>query len=419
MNASEAVELDRTPRPEELPGGPIFAEFYAEAEMVAASNPLDPWHRRDATQREQIATNAAVTARMALAQARRAGFESIADFIAATTDPIEVPPKRPRVLPAAESIPSTVWTVGDLAALPSAEEEAIIGDGILTRGGKLLLYAKSGAGKTTMLDFLAGPLATGRPFLERYAVDRPRRVLVVQGELSVPEMASHAQQLVAAGFADDRLLFSRMTSLRLPEGEETLRALIRAHGIEVVCLDPWYRLFAGESSDKAEQVGTVFDVCDRLLEDGLVEAAIVVHHANVTGLRTAGSWLFEGWPSTILRLETVPGILAHRILTFEKVRAPSSSLLGERLQIVLTDDGYRPVVVAERSVDAGPTLAVILVREAGGQLPRAELIDRLMARASCRERAAAKYLGQAVQAGSLRSVRDGAKALYLLGEAES
>ena len=40
----------------------------------------------------------------------------------------------------------------------------------------------------------------------------------------------------------------------------------------------------GESSDKPEQVGVVFDVCDRILEDGLVEAVIIVHHANVTGL---------------------------------------------------------------------------------------------------------------------------------------
>ncbi len=314
----------------------------------------------------------------------------------------------------------TVWTVGQLAELPSAEEEYIVADGILTRGGKLLVYARSGAGKTTLLDFLAGPLATGRPFLGRYTIDRPRRVLIVQGELSIPEMSSHAQQLVAAGFDDDRLMFTRMIDLRLPKGEAALRALIVDQRAEIIALDPWYRLFSGESSDKPEQVGVVFDVCDRLLEDGLVQAVIVVHHANVTGLRTAGSWMFEGWPSTIIRLETVAGVPTHRILTFEKIRAPSSPLQGERLTIALGDDGYLPIVTAERPTQAGVTLALLVVREAGGQLHRQELIERLMVRATCKQRAANKYLGQAVQAGVLRKVPDGAQTVYqVVAEAES
>lgn len=310
-----------------------------------------------------------------------------------------------------EAEPSSFYTVRQLADLPPAEEAYIIGEGILTEGGKLLLYAKSGAGKTTLLDFLAGPLATGRPFLGRYPVDRPRRTLVVQGELSVAEMASHAQTLVGTGYDDDRLMFARMTDLRLPSGEERLRALIAETGAEVLALDPWYRLFTGESSDKPEQVGVVFDVCDRLLDAGSVSAVIVVHHANVTGLRTAGSWVFEGWPSTILRLEVVAGT-SHRKLTFEKVRAPSSALMGESLQIALGDAGYLPVVTEERAVGAGESLAVLVVREAGGQLHRKELIRRLMVRAKCKERAANKYLGNAVQSGALRKVPDGAEMAY-------
>ncbi len=328
----------------------------------------------------------------------------------------ELPTLAPEPADLAE--PPIVWTVGDLAALPSAEEEYIIAEGILTRGGKLLIYAKSGAGKTTLLDFLAGPLSTGRPFLGRYAIDRERRVLVIQGELSIPEMSSHAQQLVAAGFTDDRLMFTRMIDLRLPNGEAKLRKLIDEFRAEIVALDPWYRMFSGESSDKPEQVGVVFDVCDRLLEDELVEAVIVVHHANVTGLRTAGSWLFEGWPSTIMRLETVAGVPAQRILTFEKIRAPSSSLLGERVAIALGDAGYLPVAPTEAAIGAGVTLARLVVAEAGGQLHRKELIARLMVRAHVKERAANKYLGQAVQARHLRAVPDGAEKVYQLTEGD-
>jgi hypothetical protein len=191
-----------------------------------------------------------------------------------------------------------------------------------------------------------------------------------------------------------------------------LRALVRAWDTEVLALDPWYRLFAGESSDKAEQVGVVFDVCDELLEEGLVQAVIVVHHANVTGLRTAGSWLFEGWPSTIIKLEQVAGVANQRIATFEKVRAPSSSLLGERIQIALGEQGYLPIMAGPPAVGAGPALAAIVVREAGGQLHRSELLDRLMARGHVKLRAANKYLGEAVQAGLLKRVPDGARKVY-------
>lgn len=330
-------------------------------------------------------------------------------------DPIEGEPSAERIREQAganERESAGILTVSELAALPSADEEYIVADGILTRGGKLLTVAKSGVGKTTMMHDLVGCLAMGRPWLGRYAIDRPRRVLVVQGELSLPEMSSHAQQLLGAGYDSDGLTFARMTDLRLPDGEQTLRGLIAAAGAEIVALDPWYRLFAGESSNASEQVDSVFKVCDRLLEDGTVEAVIVVHHANVTGLRTAGSWVFEGWPSTILRLELVPGLDDHRMLSFDKVRAPSSSLLGLQFQIALGERGYLAVIPKAPETGAGPTLAAQIVAEAGGQLHRQELVQRLMVRAGCKERAAAKYLGEAVQLGRLKRVPDGQMTLY-------
>src|SRR5207253_3187495 len=122
---------------------------------------------------------------------------------------------------------------------------------------------------------LAGSIASGRAFLGRYPIDRPRRVLVVQGELSTPEMASHAQQILSVGLATDNLKFVRMTDLKLPAGEALLRRLVEEHRTEVLALDPWYRLFEGESSNAPEQVNLVFDVCDRLLEGGHVDGVAI------------------------------------------------------------------------------------------------------------------------------------------------
>jgi hypothetical protein len=278
----------------------------------------------------------------------------------------------------------------------------------------MLLYAGSGAGKTTLLDFIVGPLSTGKPFLGKYAVNEPRRTLVIQGELSQPEMTSHAQMLVAAGFDSDNLVFARMTDLKLPRDEDRLMRLLEQERAEVLALDPWYRLFAGESSDKSEQVGALFDVCDRILDAGQVEATIVVHHANASGMRTSGSWVFEGWPSTILRLEAVAGIESQRILVFEKIRAPTSDLMGERVQIVLEEHGYSLVNQEWEIPKAGAEYARIIVTEAGGQLPRKMLIERLMVKADCKERWAGKYLGEAVQGGLLQRVPFGAEVVYQL-----
>ena len=311
-----------------------------------------------------------------------------------------------------EHVEVETWDVQTLADMPGAEDEFIISSGILTKGGKLLLYAGSGAGKTTLLDFIAGPLATGRSFLGKYAIDRPRKVLIIQGELSRAEMSSHAQQLVAAGYNSPNLVFARMTDLKLPKGEGRLMKLIEQEQAEIVALDPWYRLFSGESSDKPEQVGMIFDVCDRILEGGRVEAAIVVHHANVTGQRTAGSWVFEGWPSTILRLEAVAGVEAQRILVFEKIRAPSSDIMGKRIQITLTEKGYFPVDTSWEPPQAGPELARIIVTGGGGQMRRKDLIERLMAQGDCKLRLANQWLGEAVQGGLLGKMDVGMETIY-------
>ena len=149
-----------------------------------------------------------------------------------------------------------------------------------------------------------------------------------------------------------------------------LRDLIREAGAEVVALDPWYRLFAGESSNASEQVDGVWGVCDRLLEDGLVEAVIMVHHANTSGLRTAGSWIFEGWPSTIIRLDRVLGVLSHRRVTFEKIPAPGSPLQDQQVQIMQTVTGYQAITSGPAPTGAGETLAALIVAEAGARLAR-------------------------------------------------
>ncbi len=126
-----------------------------------------------------------------------------------------------------------IYRLSELAELKGAAEDAIIGGGLMTRGAKLLLHASSGAGKTTVMDHLTASLASGRPFLGRFRIDRPRRVLVIQAELAKSELASHGHALLASfdgTSAAENLIFWLETQLRLPRGYAELRAVVRETG---------------------------------------------------------------------------------------------------------------------------------------------------------------------------------------------
>jgi hypothetical protein len=77
-------DLSTEPTADELPGGPRYEELLAEAKAIAEANPLDHWNRASPEERERIVTAAAIGRRRAEAQARRAGFASMAEYLAAT-----------------------------------------------------------------------------------------------------------------------------------------------------------------------------------------------------------------------------------------------------------------------------------------------------------------------------------------------
>jgi hypothetical protein len=117
------------------------------------------------------------------------------------------------------------------------------------------------------------------------------------------------------------------------------------HGARIAIFDPFIKLFRGESIDKPEQVRAVFDVFDELLDTGQLDAVIVAHHENVGGKRTAGSFAFEAWPSSTIRITRRGRATASRLLKFEKVRVPGHRVPGQ-LEASLVDGRY----VASESV---------------------------------------------------------------------
>jgi hypothetical protein len=293
--------------------------------------------------------------------------------------------------------------LGETREMDAPEDDYVIGDGILTRGGKLMLYGYSGGGKTTLLDHAAASLASGREFLGVHPIDRPHKLLYVQGELTQSEVVAHGQDLLDAfdgTEAQDNLIFWRNTQLPLPDGEQQLRDAITATGASILILDPFNRFFRGDNSMTQEQVGAVFRMIDRLLEDpdlGL-DAAIISHHMNVSRARMAGSYDFEGWPSTILRIDALTGLPNRRKLTYEKVRAPGSEYMGKSFSIELGTDGYT-MVQADRPTEpqAGPYLIWQALVDLGGEATRKQLVEAGTNRTNHKSRAVATFIAQAIK----------------------
>ncbi|HEV8670612.1 MAG TPA: hypothetical protein VGS01_07740 [Candidatus Limnocylindria bacterium] len=135
---------------------------------------------------------------------------------------------------------------------------------------------------------------------------------------------------------------------------------------------------------------------------------------GVAGQRSAGSWKFDGWPSTILEIEKVPGVPNDRMLVFKKIRAPGFGQ-PEKMQIRLSEAGYLPIAHEEPPRTAGALAAVMVLREAGGQLRRQELIDRVRQRTKVSLRTVTSYIGQAKQGGLIDGIDDGRETIYRLG----
>lgn len=313
-----------------------------------------------------------------------------------------------------------IYRLEELAHLTSAAEDYVIGNGILTRKGKLMVVGKAGIGKTTFLDHMVACLAAQRTFLGRFAIDRPYRVLVVQPELTESELASHGQALIAVFRntpALSNLTFVLETQMRLPRDRDALRALIREHRIEIVALDSLLEFFEGESSTQPEDVRDLLGTFDWLLaEEPQLAGVIVQHHENVAGGRGGGSWKFDAWPSTILRLEKVPGVATDRMVCFEKIRAPGFSN-AEKMQITLSHEhGYLQLAGEARLPEGRTELVVQLLREAGCQLRRQDLVERVATRAGVKDRAAIGYIAQAKQEGIIAVHQVGREAVYRLAD---
>lgn len=308
-------------------------------------------------------------------------------------------------------LPGWIRPIADLVELPMAGERYLV-DQLLAMDGTMLIHGVAGSGKSTLVLDLAASLATGSPFLGRYGVPRPFKVMILQAEMSVYDIREHGQWLIAAypslsGGHRDNLQISDGAVFRAARSPEDLEARVRDSDTEVLAIDPLLNYFRGGSMNESSDVGPILDGFDQLLErvDGL-KAIVVVHHSPKSQIFNGrlidrstplGSVAFEAWPSTLLRLESPARQSRDRSLVVVKSRAPMLRQ-NARLELRLADGGYQLLNSEESDLRVGGRdhrvrrVEAMLARPGGAT--RAELIRGARLTATELDRALASFGNQ-------------------------
>lgn len=178
---------------------------------------------------------------------------------------------------------ATVLSLGQLLEQQSPSPPAcLVEPGLLPAQGILFVGGEPKVGKSLLVANLALSLAAGCDRLG-FPVPAPRRVLVCQFELPIPQFVSRlATMRRVMGPAADQNLFidTRATGhlLSAPQGLQHFLAAAQAAAAEIIILDPLYSTHDQDENDTRAMAALCQSLL-RLRETSRV-ALIVVHHVR-------------------------------------------------------------------------------------------------------------------------------------------
>lgn len=182
-----------------------------------------------------------------------------------------------------KAMPVTVLSLAQLLDQQSpAAPPCLVEPGLLPAQGILFVGGEPKVGKSLLVANLALSLAAGSDRLG-FPVPSPRRVLVCQFELPIPQFVSRlATMRRAMGSAADQNLFvdTRATGhlLSAPRGFEHFLAAAQTASAEIIILDPLYSAHDQDENDTRAMAA----LCQSLLRlrETSRAALIVVHHVR-------------------------------------------------------------------------------------------------------------------------------------------
>ncbi|MBF6428678.1 AAA family ATPase [Nocardia cyriacigeorgica] len=217
--------------------------------------------------------------------------------------------KRERIEREASLVVLPEYEQGDIFLGESLPDEDWVIEGLLHNQGKALLSAQMKAGKSTMMLELIRALTTGTPFLGRFRVPHPLKVVFYDMELG--RVMAH-RWLGDVPLNQDRLQYVNLlgkgnaVDMR-SEGLRTNTARrMREIKADVLIVDPISPVLSalGVTENDSESIRPLLDSFDQLaVEAGLKSVVITAHTGHENKDRARGSAAFGDWPTALWNMQ--------------------------------------------------------------------------------------------------------------------
>src|SRR6266436_439086 len=309
--------------------------------------------------------------------------------------------------------PSPQATVLSLAQLleqqPPSAPPCLVEPGLLPPQGILFVGGEPKVGKSLLVANLALSLAAGADRLG-FSIPAPRRVLICQFELPVPQFVSrlaHMRRALGAA-ADQHLLVDTRAAGHLLSAAQGLNHFVsaaRAAAAEILVLDPLYSTHDQDENDTRAMAA----LCQSLLRlrDASRAALVVVHHVRKSigrheiGSAFRGSSALHAVGDSYLLL-TRPSPQFHTVelrLQFRYAAPQPPRLLDlDPDTLWFSPAGQTPPTApARRKVEAADITQALA--DLGGEARYNQLREHIMALTECSKRTAQLAITEACQQG--------------------
>lgn len=310
--------------------------------------------------------------------------------------------------------PASVLSLAQLLEQQSpSPPPCLVEPGLLPAQGILFVGGEPKVGKSLLVANLALSLAAGSDRLG-FPVPAPRRVLVCQFELPIPQFVSRlATMRRAMGNAADQNLFvdTRATGnlLNAPQGLQHFLAAARGAAAEIIVLDPLYSAHDQDENDTRAMAA----LCQSLLRlrEASRAALIVVHHVRKSIGRYEIGSAFRGssalhavGDSYVLLTRPSPQFNTVQLRFQFRYAAPQPPRLlqldSAALWFSASGEPSKAVVPADRrKVEAGDVRQALT--ELGAQARYNQLRQQIMTLTECSKRTAQMAIAEACRKGCI------------------
>ena len=184
-------------------------------------------------------------------------------------------------------------TPAEVLALPSDQQDNILGDRLLAKGQSLTLVGAGGIGKSRLLLQLAVSCILGRPFIGMKTHARNLRWLIFQAENSVRRLQRDLGALRSWtrnesdwNEVNQRLLIHTLENsgdcflnLDNPRTRQRIAEVIERHEADVICFDPLNAFGAGDLNTDHDMRLTCRAITEIAQGSNPQRAIVVLHHA--------------------------------------------------------------------------------------------------------------------------------------------